>query len=325
MTDRPTSARSSLTTLQRYARPAITIIASLGAIETAFLTWVELNDRVADVCSSGGCDTVLTSPYASPYGVPLPIFGLMAYSVMAIASLIPRHIVADPHRASNAETITSWILVIGGAIMATTSGYLMYILATQLQALCPYCITSALFSFTIFILAVTGRRWDDLGGVSFTLMIVAAVTLTGIFGVFADINPATATTAVTATTGNTNKDIGYTGAPLTRHSDPDSIALAQHLTAIGAQQFGAYWCPHCHTQKELFGIEAFAAINYIECDPKGLNPQTDFCRSTGIHSYPTWNINGQLHEGIHELDELADLSGYTGGRSFEYTLANTDI
>ncbi|TAF48790.1 MAG: hypothetical protein EAZ61_15010 [Oscillatoriales cyanobacterium] len=321
MTDRPTSARTSLTALQRYARPAITIIASLGAIETAFLTWVELNDRVADICSSGGCDTVLTSPYASPYGVPLPLFGLMAYGVMAIAALIPRHIVATPHRASNAETITSWILVIGGAIMATTSSYLMYILATQLHALCPYCIASALFSCTIFVLALTGRRWDDLGGVSFTLIIVAGVTLTGIFGVFADINPATATTIATTKQDSSS---GYTGAPLTRHSDPDSIALAQHLTAIGAQQFGAYWCPHCHTQKELFGIEAFANINYIECDPKGVNPQTEFCRATGIHSYPTWKINDQLHEGIHELTELADLSGYTGGRSFKHTLANTN-
>jgi uncharacterized membrane protein len=321
MTDRTTSARSSLPILQRYARPAITVIASLGAIETAFLTWVELTDRAAEVCSSGGCDTVLTSPYASPYGVPLPIFGLMAYSIMAIAALIPRQIVAEPRRASNTETITSWILVIGGAIMATTSGYLMYILATQLHAVCPYCIASALFSLTIFLLAIAGRRWDDLGGVGFTLTIVAAVTLTGIFGVFANVTPATATSANLATLAT--KDSGYTGAPLTRHSDPDSIALAQHLTAIGAQQFGAYWCPHCYTQKELFGIEAFAAIDYVECDPKGRNPQTDFCRATGIHSYPTWKINGELYEGIHELEELADLTGYTGGRSFKYTLANT--
>jgi uncharacterized membrane protein len=320
MTDRTTSARSSLSPLQRYARPAIAAIASLGAIETAFLTWVELNDRVADVCSSGGCDTVLTSAYASPYGVPLPIFGLMAYGVMAIAALIPRNIVAEPFRASNTETITSWILVIGGAIMATTSGYLMYILATQLHAVCPYCIASALFSFTIFILAIVGRRWDDLGGVGFTLTIVAAVTLTGIFGVFANVAPATATTTIATVTKG-----GYTGAPLTRHSDPDSIALAQHLTAIGAQQFGAYWCPHCHTQKELFGIEAFAAIDYVECDSKGLNPQVDVCRATGIHSFPTWKINDELYEGIQELEELAELSGYTGGRSFKYTLANTGV
>jgi uncharacterized membrane protein len=320
MTDRTMSARSSLSPLQRYARPTITAIASLGAIETAFLTWVDLSDRTAEVCSNAGCDTVLTSAYANPYGVPLPLFGLLAYGVMAIAALIPRTIVAEPYRASNAETITSWILVIGGAIMATTSGYLMYILATELHAVCPYCIASALFSFTIFILAVSGRRWDDFGGVSFTLAIVAAVTLTGIFGVFADVAPATATTASAANTVTTTKG-GYTGAPLTKHSDPDSIALAQHLTAIGAQQFGAYWCPHCYTQKQMFGIEAFAAIDYVECDPKGVNPQTDFCRATGIHSYPTWTINGELYEGIHELDELADLSGYTGSRDFNYTLA----
>lgn len=323
MTDRTISARSNLSLLQRYARPAITAIASLGVLETAFLTWVDLSDRTADVCSNAGCDTVLTSVYANPYGVPLPLFGLLAYGVMAIAALIPRTIVAEPRRASNTETITSWILVIGGAIMATTSGYLMYILATELHALCPYCITSAIFSFTIFILAVSGRRWDDLGGVGFTLAIVAAVTLTGIVGVFADVAPATATIAQT-TKAETPNQGGYAGAPLTKHSDPNSIALARHLKAIGAQQFGAYWCPHCYTQKELFGIEAFAEIDYVECDAEGVNPKTEFCRATGIHSYPTWKINGELYEGIRELEELADLSGYTGDRGFKYTLATVD-
>jgi len=323
MTDPTISARSSLSPLQRYARPAITAIASLGAIETAFLTWVDLSDRTAEVCSNAGCDTVLTSVYANPYGVPLPLFGLLAYGVMAIAALIPRTIVAEPRRASNAETITSWILVIGGAIMATTSGYLMYILATELHALCPYCITSAVFSVTIFILAVSGRRWDDLGGVGFTLAIVAAVTLTGILGVFADVAPATAMIARTTNTATPTQG-GYTGAPLTQHSDRNSIVLARHLTAIGVQQFGAYWCPHCYTQKELFGIEAFAEINYVECDPEGANPQAEVCRAAGIHSYPTWKINGKLYEGIHELEELADLSGYTGDRGFKYTLATVN-
>jgi len=323
---------SSTSPLQRYARPAIGIIASLGAIETAFLTWVELSGQAAAVCPTSGCETVLTSDYAMVMGVPLPLFGCIAYLTMAIAAFLPswlsnaapKFAIGEPTLTSSyrrpsrpIETRSAWVLVIGGAIMATVSSYLLYILATQLHAVCPYCIASALFSFTIFSLAIAGHAWEDVGNLGFTLAIVATVTLTGTLGIFANVQPATAANPPQqATPGR------YTGAPITTHSDEDSIALATHLRDIGARQFGAYWCPHCHTQKQLFGSEAFALIDYVECDPDGVNSRTKVCRSAEIHSYPTWEINGEFYEGIHELAELADLSGYSGSRNFSHTLAN---
>ena len=33
--------------------------------------------------------------------------------------------------------------------------------------------------------------------------------------------------------------------------------------------YGAYWCPHCAHQKELFGAEAWSLIPYVECSLKG--------------------------------------------------------
>jgi len=93
------------------------------------------------------------------------------------------------------------------------------------------------------------------------------------------------------------------------------MALASHLEQIGAKMYGAYWCPYCKKQKELFG-EAVSEINYIECDAKGENPQPELCRSAGVRGFPSWEINGQLHPGLHTLEELADLSGYQGSRKF---------
>ncbi|MFN9859009.1 MAG: Vitamin K epoxide reductase, partial [Pseudanabaena sp.] len=89
--------------------------------------------------------------------------------------------------------------------------------------------------------------------------------------------------------------------------------LAQHLTATSAKMYGAYWCSHCHDQKERFG-EAKKLIPYVECDPKGENPQTQLCITKGIKGYPTWEISGKMFSGDRSLDELADLSGYTGER-----------
>ncbi|NEP01723.1 MAG: hypothetical protein F6K58_24320 [Symploca sp. SIO2E9] len=92
-------------------------------------------------------------------------------------------------------------------------------------------------------------------------------------------------------------------------------ALAVHLQEIGAKMYGAYWCPYCKKQKQVFG-KAFEEINYIECDPKGENPQPQLCRSAGIAGFPTWEIKDKLHPGLHSLEELADLSDYQGNRDF---------
>lgn len=107
------------------------------------------------------------------------------------------------------------------------------------------------------------------------------------------------------------------GKPITTDSNPAKIALAQHLQEVGAKMYGAFWCPHCHQQKQLFGKEAVSYLNYIECatdDPKVL---AQSCRDAGIRAYPTWEIDGELHEGRFSLDELADLSGYQGSRDFQ--------
>lgn len=101
-----------------------------------------------------------------------------------------------------------------------------------------------------------------------------------------------------------------TANPLT---PPDTIAfeqgLAQHLQRTGAKMYGAYWCPHCMDQKALFGA-AVKTLPYVECDPKGENPQPDLCQAKQIEGYPTWEISGQLYPGTRSLLELAALSNY---------------
>lgn len=35
--------------------------------------------------------------------------------------------------------------------------------------------------------------------------------------------------------------------------------------------YGAFWCTHCHDQKEEFGKEAMADFPYVECYPDGVH------------------------------------------------------
>jgi hypothetical protein len=99
-------------------------------------------------------------------------------------------------------------------------------------------------------------------------------------------------------------------------SSPAVQSLAAHLQRIGAKMYGAYWCPHCTNQKDLFGEPAFRTITYIECDPKGSNPKPDLCRAAKIKGYPTWEIGGKFYPGTQSLEDLARLSGYRGSMKF---------
>ncbi len=80
--------------------------------------------------------------------------------------------------------------------------------------------------------------------------------------------------------------------------------------------YSAYWCPHCHEQKELFGKDAAAKLNIVECAADGKNSQVALCESKKIDGFPSWEIDGKLDSGVKRLDQLADLSGFKGSRSF---------
>jgi glutaredoxin len=140
----------------------------------------------------------------------------------------------------------------------------------------------------------------------------SGAVIVGTLGVYLHMSPATADQIEQPEQSET----GETGPPITTSSGEAELVLAAHLKEVGATMYGAWWCPHCHNQKQLFGRQAFAEINYVECDPRGQNPQTELCRAEEIRGYPTWKINGQVLRGTQSLSALADASGYQGPRNF---------
>jgi len=95
---------------------------------------------------------------------------------------------------------------------------------------------------------------------------------------------------------------------LNSKEDPEVAELAQCLTDNGAQMYGAFWCGACAEQKKLFG-NTFKYIDYIECDSRGDNPQSERCQIEGITGYPTWKISGQTMTGVRGLNQLASVAG----------------
>lgn len=90
---------------------------------------------------------------------------------------------------------------------------------------------------------------------------------------------------------------------------PSVDAFAKCLSEKEIKMYGAYWCPHCQAQKDLFG-KSFERIEYVECSLPERKGQTQFCRDLGIASYPTWEFSdGTRIEGEASFEELSEKTG----------------
>jgi uncharacterized membrane protein len=243
--------------------------------------------------------------------VPLSLLGCLAYLSIAILALAPKAVNPNTNKGlhSQLENKTWQGLFIITAAMVIFSSYLMYLMAFEIKELCIYCISSALFSLSLFVLVLVGREWEDIGQLVFTGILVAMVSSIGALGLYNSVRSPAASVSTP----------GIVAPAVTTTSGPAQLALARHLGEVGAKEYGAYWCPHCHDQKMLFGKEAAALIDYVECDPRGQNSRAEICQAAGanIKGFPTWEIKGQFYSGTQSLEKLADLSGYTGPRNFQ--------
>lgn len=90
-------------------------------------------------------------------------------------------------------------------------------------------------------------------------------------------------------------------------SNGAQLALVRRLRERGALYYGAWWCPACFRQKNLFGQEAGNQLPYVECEKTAADRQR--CDRAGIKAYPTWVLGDRRVEGILSLDALGRLLG----------------
>ncbi|OKH33693.1 hypothetical protein NIES2119_22485 [[Phormidium ambiguum] IAM M-71] len=309
--------RRSTPWIHRWSRILIAAIAFLGILDTIYLTLVEwgvVKEALCPTTSIIDCNAVLSSDYAKIFGIPLSVFGFFAYAGMAALALAPLLINPQEQKAlrSKMEQLTWLGLFAGATAMLFFSGYLLYLMVFAIGKLCIYCLFSTVFAIALFLITLFGHTWEDVGQLFFTGIVVGMIALIGTLGVYASAR-------TPSTVAGNSSVVGEAGRPVQNTSGPAEIALARHLKQVGAKEYGAYWCPHCHDQKELFGKEAAAELDYVECDPKGVNPRPQLCQEAKIKGYPTWQIKGQLYEGTQQLGTLADLTDYKGSREFKYS------
>ncbi len=292
----------------RWVRVVIAVLATVGAIDTGAITLKKWGLLGALSCGKegffgcNGCEKVLASAWGSIAGQPLALFGCLAYLAILLMAVVP--LVAPGEARVSLSQRSWWAMALLSTAMAVFSLVLVGVMLFGLQDCCPFCILSALLSVSLMVFSLVGGDWEDTGTLVFRTVITAL--LVGIVG----LGWAASANRPAAITGK--------GVPpaVVSESNPAKLALAEQLTASGAVMYSAYWCPHCHEQKELFGRQATEKLEVIECAPDGRNSQKALCDTKKIEGYPSWEIKGVISSGVKPLEQLADKSGYTGSRSF---------
>lgn len=304
-------------------------VASLGAIETAYLTFSKLTGGgggMEQFCGvSGDCGSVLSGPYAVVPGtdIPLALMGFVAYTVTAALALGPVLQNQTDDAADDSDNRVQ--LTALSTAMGVFSVFLMALLFGVLKESCTFCIASATFSIVLAKLAWLGgalpkervREGVVLSAGSALAAFAASVVLFGVTDI--DITPAVnvagqlaggsavASSSRLLAVADASKLPPQAPPAISTTSSSRALELSSNLQLLNAKMYGAYWCSHCFEQKERLGREAMSKIPYIECSTDGLNSQLAMCKERGLPGYPTWEINGKLYPGDQELDELEEI------------------
>jgi len=141
-------------------RMTIALLALTGLFISIYLLLYTLGFYGELVCGSGSCETVQTSEYASLFGIPVAGWGAAWYGAVLVLSFLA----VQPAFAEAKWTTPSILLLAGLGLLFSI--YLTYVELFVIYAICWWCVTSAVLTLLIFLLALPlgGRRRADAGG-----------------------------------------------------------------------------------------------------------------------------------------------------------------
>lgn len=128
------------------------LLTLIGLVDSIYLTWIKVTGEEAACAGIGDCEVVNTSQYSEIGGVPIALFGIVAYLVILILLYYELRL----PKASESIRMAVFGLTVAGTIY---SGYLTYLEIAVLRAICPFCVVSAVTMTGLFFLSLY-RLWD---------------------------------------------------------------------------------------------------------------------------------------------------------------------
>ncbi|HLO04692.1 MAG TPA: vitamin K epoxide reductase family protein [Symbiobacteriaceae bacterium] len=136
----------------------VLLLAIAGLAISFYLTNLYLFGGIVPCGASGGCQTVAESQYAWLLGVPIPMWGAVAYTAItgvAVWALAMR-------RLGEWGRLALFGLALAGLLF---SGYLTYLELFVIRAICRWCVASAVIMLGLFVatLPLLGSKEGSAG------------------------------------------------------------------------------------------------------------------------------------------------------------------
>ena len=135
-TRRPAPTAPPTRALQTAPNWPLLALSILGVLLSGYLAWTAFIGGAVQGCAvGGGCDTVLSSRWATLLGLPTAFWGFLGYAALAGIAFV---------RRPATQWTYAWTVAFFGVCYSV---YLTVVSLTILKSACPYCLTSARRSF----------------------------------------------------------------------------------------------------------------------------------------------------------------------------------
>jgi uncharacterized membrane protein len=131
-------------------------LSGAGFLDASYLVFLHYRGVGASCFLVEGCDEVLTSQYATVFGIPVALLGVLYYAIIFLLAAL-----------YFAERRGRYIMY---AAYGAFAGFLasiafLYIQIFVLRAFCVYCLISALISILLFAMGVFVIQYKKVGNI----------------------------------------------------------------------------------------------------------------------------------------------------------------
>ncbi|MBI4232537.1 vitamin K epoxide reductase family protein [Candidatus Peregrinibacteria bacterium] len=138
---------------QKWILIGFFILGFIGFIDTSYLTVSHYSGSELSCTLTEGCGEVTSSEYSSIFGVPLALLGLLYYLTIVVLTKLywdlKKHAILNMIR----------LLTLSGFMFSL---YLVYLQIYVIEAICQYCMLSAISSTLLFTLSLISLKYKKI-------------------------------------------------------------------------------------------------------------------------------------------------------------------
>ncbi|RPJ55429.1 MAG: vitamin K epoxide reductase family protein [Dehalococcoidia bacterium] len=134
------------------------LLAISGLGVSGYLMWGYTTPGATLACGgSSGCETVKDSAYARLLGIPMPVLGLVSYFTLLILLILHGRFLANEAVWAAYTALAIFGISLMGVLY---SAYLTYLELFVIEAICRWCVASAIIMTAIFFLSTLNLYYE---------------------------------------------------------------------------------------------------------------------------------------------------------------------